>query len=31
MSLIFTNDAEPADPETTSFESSDNQTPYRPQ
>jgi hypothetical protein len=31
MSLTFTNDAEPADPETTSLESSDTQTPYRPQ
>jgi polyisoprenyl-teichoic acid--peptidoglycan teichoic acid transferase len=31
MSLTFTNDAEPADPETTSLESSDTPTPYRPQ
>jgi hypothetical protein len=27
MSLTFTNDAEPADPETTSLESSDTQLP----
>ena len=31
MSLTLTNDAEPADPETTSLESSDTQTPHRPQ
>ena len=31
MSLTLTNDAEPADPETTSLESSATQTPCRPQ
>ena len=31
MSLTLTNDAEPADPETTPLEYSTTQTPYRPQ